>query len=301
MRAMFFLIVGVVILQSMNEPAAAQLVQVAPGYVKAPFVRVWNGPDGSSRVRAPFVDLYTPGYRRSYVGDGYVGGSYAKGNQYGRMDWTWLAEAVRSNLRRLDSDLSRFPSGDFWKTSLKTAEIASLVQSTGNGPPNEVTRRRLAEIAAAYDSVGNAAEVNRIVNLASFQSLRASLLEYATPAELRLRKQLSLSAADLNRALARFKTGPGWQQYLTLVPGGVLSTTELALSKPAPPLANLEDASNRFDSVAANEEFRVISEVREFGQTRQLLADYVAARRSQSPAVAPEELPRPSPDPQDSP
>ncbi len=43
-----------------SPEAAAQMVQVRPGYVKAPFVEIVTHPDGSSHVRAPFVSVHSP-------------------------------------------------------------------------------------------------------------------------------------------------------------------------------------------------------------------------------------------------
>jgi hypothetical protein len=43
--------------------AQAQMVEVERGYVRAPFVRVYRTPDGGTRVRAPFVDVFSDGPR----------------------------------------------------------------------------------------------------------------------------------------------------------------------------------------------------------------------------------------------
>ncbi len=48
------------LMDSIGSEAYAQLVQVGPGFVRAPFVRIYTAPDGSSHIRAPFVAINTP-------------------------------------------------------------------------------------------------------------------------------------------------------------------------------------------------------------------------------------------------
>ena len=114
----------------------AQLVQVGPGFVKAPFVRVYHDPSGGSHVRAPFVDVYTPGMRVAPVIR-----NAPPDIELSRMDWRSLDRAVQDWSSRLDTDLNGIPSGEFWKSSLKIKDIARLVPSDRDGPPPEEVRR----------------------------------------------------------------------------------------------------------------------------------------------------------------
>lgn len=268
--------------------AQAQLVEVRPGYVRAPFVRVYRDPFGGSRVQAPFVDVYRPGFRRGY----YV--QQAPPMDFRQADWRSLSQAVRDWTARVEQDLSRFPSGEFWTSSLKTAEVAGLMPVAEDAPPAEHVRARLQEIVATYDSLGDAPEVGRIVSLASFQNLRAALREYTTPVQVRQRRQLALAAGEFNRSLAQFNTASTWQNYFALEPGGALSSEQLAreASRPTPDLAAM---LGRFDAISADDQYPMISSLPAFRQTRDRLASYLGEAPTSSSAPA-EELPVPQPD-----
>src|SRR5690242_4020923 len=101
-----FLRVVVLAICALVLPATgqAQLVQVGPGFVKAPFVRVYWCPDGSTRVRAPFVDVVSPGFRRvSWVPNN----SSATPNDLSEMDWRELRASLHRLAANLDAELDR--------------------------------------------------------------------------------------------------------------------------------------------------------------------------------------------------
>ena len=126
-------------------PAAhAQLVQVGPGFVKAPFVRVYWGPDGSSYVRAPFVGVYSPGY---WVDRGPMPVDCQ------RMNWAALVGTINESARRLDSELTQMAGGDVWRTRLNLKDLATLAPPDIRQPPPEVRERLLATLTA-LDNVG---------------------------------------------------------------------------------------------------------------------------------------------------
>lgn len=265
----------------------AQLVQVAPGYVKAPFVRVYTYPDGGSYVRAPFVSVFSPGYH----GHGHPVPTPADCCQ---MSWKSLGQTVRESAAQLDKDLDHVTSGKEWKAQLKTAEIAALVPENVDAPPPEEARQQLQQISKSYANTSNSPEFRNVSNLRSFQVLQVVLAEYSSPPGERLRKQLFVAAGDLKRSLGRFDTGEGWRQYFTLSPGMALSEDKAEANDAAPNDAELAQVLDRFDSVQQNEDYYKISRLPAFNTTRERLAAFLT--HSQSPASqSPEELPAPRP------
>src|SRR5580698_926263 len=125
-RGLGFLL-ALLVSQASMPAAQAQLVQVGPGFVRAPFVRVYWGPDGSSSVRAPFVSSYSPGY-------GFQLGVMPPNCQ--RMDWAALARTINESARQLDADLTQIAAGDTWRTRLNTKELAMLAPADPQQPPS---------------------------------------------------------------------------------------------------------------------------------------------------------------------
>ena len=267
--------------------AHGQLVEVGPGYVRAPFVRVYTYPGGGGYVRAPFVSRYTPGFPRRYVRQPVAI------EQFEELSWGELCQRIRQSCVRLESELERFPSAEFWRTSLKTREIAAITSADYDAPPTDETRRELTEILSTYDSIGVAPDFNRVASLPSFQTLRGALAEYILLPEARLRRQLSLAAARLDRELGRYKTGAGWKDYLLVSPNLPLSESRLRSRDDLPP-PELADALARFDSAAQNPEFATINTLPAFKTMHVRLASYFSERQVPSTAPA-EELPPPGP------
>ncbi len=287
MQRRFYDLTAVALLfHSMALTGQAQLVEVRPGYIRAPFVRIFRDSDGGSHVQAPFVNAYSPGYGPRSIARG-----MPTVVEFGQMNWLSLNQAVREWTARFDADLGRFPSGEFWKSSLKTAEIATLVAAERDGPPAEDVRQRLRAIFEIHETVDTSPELNGVVGLASFRVLHAALGEYSTPPEQRLRRQLFSSAGELYRSLQHYNTGARWQEYLMLSPGRALAEARLAGAEFAPNLAELTAALGRFDSVRRNPEYGEISRLPAFKATHELLAVYV--QQVQMPPPTPDE---PSPE-----
>jgi hypothetical protein len=287
-RVLLSFAMGVVFWHSLSPISHAQLVQVAPGYVKAPFVRVYTYPDGGSYVRAPFVSVFTRGYR------GHGGHPVPTPADCCQMSWRSLSQAVRESSAQLEKDLDHVASGTNWKTPLKTAEIAALVPKDVDAPPPEEVRQQLQEIAKIHSAQNNSPEFRNVANLRSFRVLQVVLAEYASPPEERLRRQLFVAAGDLNRALGRFDTGDTWKQYFTLAPGMALSADKTEVKEPAPSETELAQLLERFDTVQTNEEYSKIARLPAFSTTRERLAAYLAQSPTAS-SESPEELPAPRP------
>lgn len=286
-RSFVYLMVSIFTAHLWHSACHAQLVRVAPGYVKAPFVRVYSYPDGSSYVRAPFVSVFSPGYRRGY---GVPSGPTS--SELAEMDWRLLGQATRASAAQLDVDLKQIPSGATWRSRLKIAELTALLPPESDLSPTDDVRQQLQEISRIYGGLDSSRESRSVSNLRSFQVLQQALAEYVTPPVQRLRRQLYFKAGQLNRALERFATGAGWQNYLMLSTGLSLSTDHAQSSESLHSVADYKEVLARFDSVGQNPDYRVISDLPEFKTTRQRLADYLGQLET-PPAQKPEELPAP--------
>ncbi len=276
----------------LGNKSQAQLVQVGPGYVKAPFVRVYSYPNGGSYVRAPFVEVYTPGYDwNTYV----VPESAPIAVDEARLDWRGLAQRLRNSANQLDADLNSIAGGDAWRAHLKLPEVIANISRDESQPPSAESRQKLLALANNFDFVASSSDASSIANLASFQALRQSLRGYSMVPEQRYRQQLFLFARDLYATLQRFDTAASWQAYLKLAPGMVLSTTDREIDEIAPEVTvpsdtALKEALARFDAARANADYGVITNLPAYRATHECLAAYLRERGK--PAV--EELPRPA-------
>src|SRR5256885_21872 len=104
LRLFFYVLAAALVWHVAAVSSHGQLVQVGPGYVKAPFVRVYSNPDGSSYVRAPFVSIYSGGH---YYPHGYYSDGGRDADQFGSMDWRLLNQAIREWRSKLDANLSQ--------------------------------------------------------------------------------------------------------------------------------------------------------------------------------------------------
>lgn len=273
--------------------AHAQLVQVGPGYVKAPFVRVYARPDGSSYVRAPFVGVYTPPYLPEPR-------ALPTPKDFGEMDWRELRSTVRDLAIGLEAQLDEYPTGDLWKVELKTAEIRALTR--GDGPPTADERASLESIRAHYQATRDNPRARPIPSLGVFKALSVGLRELAAPPEEHLHRRLAAAADDLKRALDEFPTGKGWQKYLALTPeaGSLrLPTNDAAVTAATYDIDDLQEVLRRFDSVERDEKFRAIADLDEFRAAHESLAAYIGELNNPpaDPVRPLEELPTPKPKP----
>jgi hypothetical protein len=272
--------------------AQAQLVQVGPGFVRAPFVRVYWGPDGSSYVRAPFVSTYSPGYWPQ----GYwpQGGPLPADCQ--RMNWAALVRTINESARQLDADLTQLPAGDPWRTQLNTKELATLAPADPQQPPPEELRLRMLQMLPAFDNMAAMPSADWVGGRVSFQMLQAALREYTIPAEQRLRRQLIDSARDLQNSLTRFATGATWQSYLALPPEFTAAATAGNPRRNQTTPNDLAELVGRFEMVSHNDAYRMIAALPAFHWAQESLVGYSNWLQSRSPAPVEEELPAPSPE-----
>jgi len=173
MRHLKTLVIAGLIGLGFGATSFGQLVEVRPGYVRAPFVRVYRSPDGGGYVRAPFVSRYTPGFRRGYERPPEVGSrqqlAYASGE--------------------LSRQLTRFKTGDGWQNYLlvgpgKPLSSESFLQA-------ELNTTALADALSRYDSARANPEFGMITGLPAFKAMHAGLNEY-----LGARQSAPLSGAE---------------------------------------------------------------------------------------------------------
>jgi hypothetical protein len=278
-RLSFCLLAAMGLSLAWSTAAFAQLVQVAPGYVKAPFVRVYTGP-GGTYVRAPFVNVQRPGFGRGLPAP----------DELAQMDWRTLRQALRDVSEGLDDQLSGFSTGNSWKVFLKTAEIRALAGDT-DSPPSPDDLRQLQPILAAYEKTNANAAFRNIASLETFQGTYRALVEFAAPPEVRTRQQLLAAAVELRRELERSGADPGWIRHLAL-PEGLAGDPATS----TPPSADaLAKTLERYDRVNTNEQYQAIARLPAFQGTHKRLAAYVELAKGPAPGPpAPaEELPLP--------
>lgn len=282
-------------LHFLGATANAQLVQVGPGYVKAPFVRVYTDPSrggGGAYVRAPFVEVNGSGPRGGRVMEQVAPPSPEELSQ---LDWRTLRLTIRELSNYLDSQLSSQATGDQWKVRLKTAEIRALVRDE-NAPPSEQVLAQLPKILAIYEETAQNPAYRVISGFDGFRSLNDALIEFAAPPDLRIRKQLFMASSDLNQALANIGAEAAWQRLLALPEG-------LALPPDAAPQGNTVVADEvaktlaRYDSIARNSQYRAIASIPAFRAVHERLGEYLALPQAESsgPRLGVEELPAPRP------
>ncbi|MDH3640274.1 MAG: hypothetical protein OES09_17675 [Gammaproteobacteria bacterium] len=165
-----------------NDSAEAQLIRVEPGYVRAPFVRVYRTPGGGRRVRAPFTDVYSPGY--AHPGD--QGHHQAYVNPYAEPtnDQLGPQERARRQLAaaayELDRDLSRMVGGSAWQEYLRLPDPVFTGLRTNQPTPIEssVNPDELEHVLARFTQIANDEQYNMISELPSFRTVHQNLVEY---------------------------------------------------------------------------------------------------------------------------
>ncbi len=171
-----------------DRSATAQLVQVGPGYVRAPFVRVYSYPDGSSYVRAPFVSIYSP--PRFYVlpGDVYAApatpGPRIVSRSLGSLeDVSQPLERQRRQLaaasRQLQRDLSRINAPASWFDFLGLPPEVTEPDSSSSQPemsPSGI--ESLQRVLANFEQTRQEAKYRVIAELPGFQTTHAHLSQY---------------------------------------------------------------------------------------------------------------------------
>lgn len=280
--------------------AVAQLVEVGPGYVRAPFVRVYTGPGGRTRVQAPFVDVDTPGYRlrRPYFATpaGRVlprpplpfdnsGGLANAADRTESMSWKQLREAVREASAQLELELNRFgTTAAGWRKYLHTDQLRRL-EAYDDLPPDQAEGQRLSRILKAFQTTSQTPSFGAIAALNSFHIAHGALTELLSPPLERQARLLTANARQLEQDLLQMAGGNQWRTYLAL-PVGLLATNgspESGVIRPPDqgpdPAANIEDLDAtlvRFDTVSRDPTYRQIAELASFQQTLRHLNTYAA-------------------------
>jgi len=168
--------------------ARAQPVQVGPGYVKAPFVRIYRSPEGTT-VQAPFTRVQTNGsaYSRRNPSQPSVGppsdllGQHL-GNTKEVLPGSEVAAVERQRrklavlVRRLDRDLMRMTTATQWQSFLQLPpEIVSSKRAVTMHPDLESLQRVLEHFALVADNK----EYQSVASLGSFRILYRELQSYA--------------------------------------------------------------------------------------------------------------------------
>ncbi len=287
--------------------AQAQLVQVRPGYVRAPFVRVYTNPDGSSYVRAPFVAVGRPPWQYApprfgdpsgrYGSERFNAGSTRIAAQLELLSWQQLREEVQTELDRFVSSLENQPNAAGWYDYLQTETLGALVGDRDEPPIGEELEQ-LTVILGRYQATLNTPEYPRITSTPGFRQIHALLEQLVMSPELRQRRRLAIVRQTLEEELARINAPAGWETYLR-IPIPEAESADPASDVPAPPLdaATTDEALlaalTRFERVRANPDYVMISSLPGFQATYEALSAYLGVD-SESAARA-EELPVPAP------
>ena len=281
----------------LSEVAVAQLVEVGPGYVRAPFVRVYTGPGGRTRVQAPFVDVDTPGYRlrRPYLvtPPGRVlprpplpfDNSGRPANNAESMSWKQLKEAVREASAQLELELNRFgTTAAGWRKYLHTDQLRQL-EAYDDLPPSVAEGQRLSLILKAFENTSQTPAFRAIAALNSFHIAHDALAELLSPPLERQARLLTASARELEQDLMQMAAGNQWRTYLAL-PASLLATAASPDSTvvlppgqgpdPAAEIADLDQTLVRFDTISRDPTYRQIAELASFQQTQSHLNTYAA-------------------------
>lgn len=201
-RTLIGMVIGVASVSAvllLTSSAEGQLVRVHRGgggvHVRAPFVRVDVGPDGTTSVRAPFTAVDSPGH--VYVGPhrGLLAPSpYAAPTLYGgqaavharpfptqqqlaAMDDAALFATLRDVSTRLNLRLDRLKTGAGWQRYLGVSEEAldgPAIEPNG-GVPLVIRIDLLQKVLTRFDLTADNPEYVKIATLSSFLATRTVL------------------------------------------------------------------------------------------------------------------------------
>ena len=290
----------------------AQLVQVGPGYVKAPFVRVYTNPDGRTHVRAPFVSVNSPS-RQYFVpryhefapqnavryGDAHA--DSAGTSSFRELDWSELRKLARASLAQLEANLQ-----SSWHKYLNFELLTTIVEDDINVPFDEHQITELNEVLSRFEATLNTPNLTHVTRAAGFHDLHGALVELSSTPLQRKKRQLVGAKRQLDADLARINAPGSWRDYLQLP---IVDRSEMSDIPEAPnvkddDLAPLEATMQRYDQTAADERFQAIADLEGFQSTRLRLREYfelIQAAASPSILRSIEQLPLPQPDASDLP
>lgn len=306
LTATSFSIIALICIPTM---AHAQAVEVAPGYVRAPFVRVYRTPDGRTHVRAPFVNVESelPNFLDGPVADGPVapiqqppGPSLQPTREptaahidVTEMNEQTLKQTVQIGESELERQLSGYPQGARWKQHLHVGRISQLEFTNRNQRATDQERVYLQQILDRYDRSSTNPAFRPVTRLAGFTTVHAALAELLLPPQERQRGQLAMAAVRLDESLARIQNGEHWSAYLRL-PSQVFAPVVIGQNERlAEELASVLD---RFDSVQRQPQYRTIVNLSAFQITHRRLASYIDLLDGESNTQI-EELPPPPAEP----
>lgn len=192
---------------------------------------------------------------------------------------------------QLDNQLGGLSTGGDWRSYLKVEELRQIVPvppeppaqgSTEQQPPadqpnpftEEQVRRQLADILKKYDSTHQNQDFRQINQLWGFRTTRLVLQEVVIPPAERLRKQLPMAVKLLKEDLQKYETGTGWQKHLRLADTERIAA--LPAAEVAPADRNLVQVLvGIFDSTAADQSYKTVSEMPGFRWTHYVLRSYL--------------------------
>mgnify|MGYP003342792791 FL=1 len=184
-----------------------------------------------------------------------------------------LRDILLEALNRFETELNTLTTGDSWKKHLQTSTIGSLLTEK-DGSPNAATRERLRRLVGGFDDLSRDSKYTQVTSMWGFKTVRVGLKVYTAEPELKLRKQIAGAAAAFDRGLDSVDTGDSWKSHLRLT--HLRSLSETTDENRAGRIEELTALGERFDKVASNESYSVISSKPGFGEAREMLKQYVA-------------------------
>ncbi len=176
-------------------------------------------------------------------------------------------------LQALKRDLGDIRTGGTWKAYFQLEDFNTALTEAKDRPPAAPTLARLREILGSFDAVAVEPKYQVISRLWSFRTLRVTLHEYSLPPIERQQHMLVARLQALKRDLnALTDVGPGWKEYLQLLPlESILdSRGELSSSQ----REQLEEIVNRFDQVSREPKYVVVARLPAFEPTHRSLQRY---------------------------
>lgn len=275
----------------------AQLIQVRPGFVKAPFVRVINYADGSSYVRAPFVSIRSP--PRGFPATAVVVQERHAISRSNELDLPGsplidsegrpLRQFALEQLRVLERTVDRE-----WQEYLHLDALAQLLGASDDEFLVEDQRRHLSDLLRDYEATSNSE--NAVSKLASFRMLHVMLLRLVLPPKQRGLDELTGAKRQLDAELGRIHATEIWGPYLELP----ITRVSQRQGIPVPPdhgeeAAKVEQALSRYDLAMDDPQYQLITSLPGFQMTRNKLASYLQLLKPPIDTSTPEQLPLPDP------
>lgn len=204
------------------------------------------------------------------------------------MDDQGLRQVLQSSVMDFDRWLNGIPGGTVWQRHFETRALLELGPLDENPEFTDAEEQTIARVLTTFDQAVENLDFHSITSSNSFRTSHAALRELAMPDDVRLVRQLSLSARELNRSLAHFNTGARWQSYLAL-PDRIVAAIDKPprTGQPQQPLdtSDLAPILEKFEQVSRNPQYREISALPAFQMTHERLSILMNPRTE--PQVAP--------------